>query len=166
MSDRVPRGLPTITAAILFVLAGCETSITDADIRVVKITEVRDLSERQARDPGARILALIDPRSSKQFDVARIPGARNMKLPQVPERSAPDPSLAAYGHIIVYGDNPASASARAMTKRMMAVGYKGVRLFAGGLDEWLVAGYPIEPEDPPVEAEPPAPEPEAAAPPP
>jgi 3-mercaptopyruvate sulfurtransferase SseA len=30
-----------------------------------------------------------------------------------------------------------------MTKRLMVFGYDGVRLFAGGMSEWLRDGYPV-----------------------
>lgn len=157
----------TLAAAFSFSLfAGCETKITDSDIRFVKVAEVRDLTSRQARAPDSRLVALIDPRAAATFKSGHLPGARNLKLPQVPERSSPDPELASFKHLIVYGDNPGSVAARAMTKRMMAVGYKGVRLFAGGVEEWREAGYLTQESLRPTETATPDPNPAADLPPP
>lgn len=146
-------------AGIVFTV-GCAEHITDSDIKLVPVAEVRKLTLRQAEKPQDKILVLIDPRAGARFDAAHLPGARNLKLPQMPERSSRDPSIAVYEHIIVYGTDPGSAAARAMTKRMISVGYKGVRMFAGGTSEWKAQGYPLEVTPPPAPepAQPPDPE--------
>jgi rhodanese-related sulfurtransferase len=138
--------------ALAALLAGGCSGITDADIKQVDVDEVRTLTLRQAERPDTRLLILIDPRAKARYDAGRLPSARNLKLPQVPERSGTDPQIAAHRHIIVYGTDPGNAAARAMTKRMMSVGYDGVRLFAGGVREWEAMGYPVE-----VTPQPPAP---------
>lgn len=94
------------------------------------------------RDRGeADALLLIDPRSERRFAEAHIPGARNIRLPQVDPARDRDPGIERFRAIVVYGDDPASASARAMTKRLLAAGYRGVRLYAGGIKEWIGRGY-------------------------
>jgi len=125
-------------------MAGCQGRITDADIRNVEITEVRALTLRQERSPDERFVAIIDARSSARFADGHIPGARNLHLPDLPARGRKDPELSRYRHILVYGENPATPSARGMTKRLMTFGYKGVRMFGGGMSAWREAGYPIE----------------------
>jgi hypothetical protein len=55
-----------------------------------------------------------------------------------------DPRLARFKGLIVYGDDPGSGVARATTKRLMRTGYKGVKMFAGGLSEWKSAGLKLE----------------------
>ncbi|MFG0284074.1 MAG: rhodanese-like domain-containing protein [Phycisphaerales bacterium JB039] len=136
-------------------LGGCQGKVTDADIRFAELTEVRALTLQQQRDPGGRIVAMIDARSSARFAAGHIPGARNLRLPDLPRRGRKDPELDSYRHIIVYGENPSTPSARGMTKRLMVFGYDGVRLFAGGMSQWQSAGYPVA--TPPAEAEPASP---------
>jgi rhodanese-related sulfurtransferase len=121
-------------------LVGCE--ISDADIEFVSVAEVRQLQIQAEKDP--RALLLVDPRSKGAFDVARIPGAVNMEFRRDMEERGVDPKYKGYRNIVVYGNDPGSAVARGMTKRLMVVGYDDVRLFAGGLDEWRGMNYPIE----------------------
>jgi rhodanese-related sulfurtransferase len=132
------------------VLVGCE--ISDKDIEYIRAAELRQLTVKAESDASA--LLLVDPRSPTAFERARIAGAINMELrPDMVERGV-DPRLAGYDNIVVYGDNPGSVSARGMTKRLMAVGYDDVRLFAGGLDEWRAMQYPIESSEPGEAVEP------------
>lgn len=129
---------------LVFTLAGCQTNITDADIKTVKLAEVRELVSAQTSNPNSRAALFVYPRSSARFAQGHIPTSQNLKLPQFPERGTVDPELAAYRTIVVYGDDPADVAARAMTKRLMAIGYRRVRLFPGGLREWRGAGYRVE----------------------
>lgn len=151
-----------VALALVIALTGCETHINDRDIKTATLAQVRDAVDSNERSIST---ALIYPRSAERFARARIPGSMNLKLPQVPAKSTPDSDLQAYRQIIVYGDNPADVSARAMTKRLMAVGYKRVRLFAGGLNEWLTAGYEIDSDIAPREGQttPPEADPTGAA---
>jgi 3-mercaptopyruvate sulfurtransferase SseA len=136
---------------------GCERTTRDTDIKLISVGEVKHLIDQQGR--GNRdVVILIDPRPQKYYDQARLPGARHLILPDVPVRATTDPSITRYSNIVVYGDDPASATARGMVKRMMAVGYRGVRLFAGGVKEWTGRGYQTEGTGLPPAAEP-APEP-------
>lgn len=135
--------------SVIGLLAGCTTETRDTDIKLIDVGQVKSLMDRQARGQPNQLL-LIDPRPTKAFDAAHIPGANNLLLPRVDPKADRDPALMDKGLIVVYGNNPASASARGMTKRLMAVGYKGVRFFAGGLEEWQSRGYPVEPPQAPA----------------
>ncbi|GIW74061.1 MAG: hypothetical protein KatS3mg103_0583 [Phycisphaerales bacterium] len=57
---------------------------------------------------------------------------------------------------MVYAEGPGSVTSRAMTKRLLVLGYDQARLFAGGLVEWADAGFPIETGPPAFEVLPPA----------
>lgn len=129
-------------AAVVLVgaLGGCE--ISDKDIKYVGVAEVRQLQTRAEREP--RTLLLVDPRSPAAFAKERLPGAMHMEFRSDMKDRGVDPRLAAHRNIVVYGDNPGSAAARGMTKRLMHVGYDGVRLFAGGIEEWKSMRYPLE----------------------
>jgi 3-mercaptopyruvate sulfurtransferase SseA len=141
---RLNRLFPWLVLAGIALAGGCAPNITDADIKPIPIAELRKLTLRQAQKPQDKIVVLIDPRAAARFDAGHLPGARNLKLPQVPELSSRDPALAAYDHIVVYGTDPASAAARAMTKRLIRVGYDEVRMFPGGTMEWVEKGYALE----------------------
>ncbi len=73
-----------------------------------------------------------------------MPGAVNLRLPDVREDDPKAPELKQYSRLIVYGDNPGTAVARAMFKRLHAVGYGGVKFYAGGLEEWTRSGGRVE----------------------
>lgn len=100
--------------------------------------------EKAAREGDGGTVLLVDPRHPRDFEAGRIPGARNLRLSEVPPESRVDRSLDRYGTIVVYGNDPASASARAMTKRLLAIGYSSVRWFPGGLEEWKAFGGEVE----------------------
>jgi 3-mercaptopyruvate sulfurtransferase SseA len=164
MTRRPARTTPAllIAAALAFLGAGCQRETRDTDIKLIRIAEVKHLADRQGRE-GGHLLLLVDPRPAKYYDQAHLPGARNLRLPQFDPKANVDPALDRFGTIIVYGDNPASPEARGMTKRLMAIGYGGVRLFAGGMREWMARGYPLDGHGhPPAPA--PAPEAPVAAP--
>jgi len=124
--------------------------IADDKIRNITVAELSQLYEKKASDSD--LLVLIDPRSKKAFDRAHIPGARHLTLPQVPPNSTRDPEIARHANIVVYGENPATPTALAMTKRLLAAKYENVRHYAGGLSEWKLRGFPVEeaPEVPPA----------------
>lgn len=148
-------------ASVAGLLAGgCSVETRDTDIKLISVGEVKALWDRQNSGKPDQIL-LIDPRPTKHYQAGHIPGAKNILLPQVDPKGDREPYIAGNDLIVVYGNDPASAAARGMTKRLMAVGYKGVRFFAGGMKEWRERGYPVK-SDP--AAEPPN-APEAPAPP-
>jgi 3-mercaptopyruvate sulfurtransferase SseA len=163
-----PTRLVLATALLCLVvwcLGGCDRTTRDTDIKLISVSEVKTLLDQKTRGKSDAVI-LIDPRPRKYFDQARIPTARHLTLGNVSVRASVDPSISRHSVIVVYGDDPASASARGMTKRLMAVGYRGVVLFAGGMKEWRQRGYPVEGTGPPPEATPPAPaEPPAPEPP-
>jgi rhodanese-related sulfurtransferase len=126
--------------AVIAALAGCENTTRDTDIRPVRLSELRTLLDRE-RAGDRNVILLIDPRPEKRFAEGHIPGARNIRLPQIDPKRDRDPFIESHEQIVVYGDDPASASARGMVKRLLASGYKRVRLYAGGLGEWVSRGY-------------------------
>jgi 3-mercaptopyruvate sulfurtransferase SseA len=144
----------TLTAAasglLLGCLVGCDRKVKDTDIKIVSVSDVKLMVDRGQRNP-AEVL-LVDPRPAKYYEQGHVPGARNIQLPQIDPKDSLDPGISRYNAIVVYGDDPGSAVARAMTKRLLAAGYDGVRFFAGGVKEWAKR-YPLEPARPPVQPE-------------
>ncbi len=118
-------------------LAGCSNKVSDRDIQTIELAEARRLH-------GASNSRFVDPRSSDEFVQAHIRGALNLQVAQVTElKTDMEPSVARAKTVVVYGNNPGTASARVIAKRLMAAGHKGVRLYLGGLDEWRANRLPI-----------------------
>jgi rhodanese-related sulfurtransferase len=120
---------------------GCQQSTTDKSIRVVSVSEVRRLMAEGEKSPQR--VVLVDPRAVEDFEAGHIPGARNVRLSEVPSAQSPRKPLSGFETIVVYGENPGSASARAMTKRLLGNGYESVKFLAGGLEEWEAQGGPV-----------------------
>lgn len=129
-------------AGLLGGIVGCERKTRDTDIKIISLAEMKHLLDQEAAGSRGEIV-LIDPRPPRAFQEGHIPGARNVQLPQVDIRASRDPSIERHRHIVVYGEDPGSAVARGMTKRMLAVGYRGVRLYAGGMREWRSRGFEV-----------------------
>lgn len=119
-----------------------QNRIADDKIKNITVAELSQLYARTASEPD--LLVLIDPRSPKAFKAAHVPGAKHLPLPQVPPNASRDPAIERHANIVVYGDNPATPTALAMTKRLLAAKYESVRFYAGGLSEWKLRGFPVE----------------------
>lgn len=151
------------TAAVLVgtagigLLVGCDTGITDADIDNITLTELRLLWLEQQEKPDEPLLLLIDPRRRDAFEGSRLPGAVHVTLPDLALQQESDPTVDVYDRIVVYAEGPGALSGRAMTKRLLVLGYGQTRLFGGGVVEWADAGFPIESGVPTNEPEAPTP---------
>lgn len=132
-----------LTVSVLCVLAGCAKHTTDADIENISLTELRSLLDRASESSDGRLLLLIDPRAPASFELAHIRGARNVQLSDIPLEPRL-PEVESFDELVVYGDNPASGPAIAMTKRLIAAGYDDPRMFRDGLDAWRRAGFGVE----------------------
>ncbi len=132
--------------AVSGLIPGCvgPRRVSDRDIRVVSMSQVASLMDAQASEPGERKLLLIDARSREKYEAGHIPGARHMLLSAVNPDMKRDKWMDSFDDIVVYADNPGSASPRALVKRMMRMRYDDVRLFPGGYDQWTKAGLPTE----------------------
>lgn len=141
-SARIPLVVALGIGLLCALLAGCGKGVSEATIEFVSIDQVRELQVEQAAEP--RTMLLIDPRSPRKYAAAHIPGALSVQLPEIQQFGGRDARLNGYANLVVYGENPASPTARAMTKRLLAIGYETVRLYAGGIEEWMDADMPVE----------------------
>lgn len=121
---------------------GCGPDTTDNDIEFITTADVRRLTLNA--ETSSKSLLLIDPRAPKDFAEGHLPKARNMELTLIEYDGSTKKWIEAYSDIVVYGDDPGSSVAKAMTKRLLHVGYDDVRMYAGGMLEWKKAGFPIE----------------------
>jgi rhodanese-related sulfurtransferase len=124
----------TALAGSGLVLASCGPTVSDRNIKMISLEQVRTYHVRQREDD--RIMVLIDPRASSDYQRAHIPGARNMHLPDFKRGEPRNPELEAFRHIVVYGQHAGDYFAPGVTKRLLELGYDGVVFYAGGLDEW------------------------------
>lgn len=125
-------------------LGACTKQVTDEDIRNIGLADVRQISAGERSG-----VVLIDPRTPERFAEGHIPGAVNIQLMAIDPKGRKIPLLDNSSEIVVYGGDPGSPVARAMTKKLITAGYKRVRFYAGGLDEWTQTGElasDLEPE--------------------
>ena len=133
-------------------MVGCSKSnISDRKIQYIDLPRAVELFDQQKRENDTALF--IDARNPERFAAGHIPGARNMRTPDVDLRYGTDPALERYKYLIVYGENPGTASVNAMAKRLIEVGYNGfvkkrVKVFPGGWEEWEITGLPIEADEP------------------
>jgi rhodanese-related sulfurtransferase len=133
-------------------MVGCSKSnISDRKIQFIDLPRAVELFDQQKRENDTALF--IDARNPERFAAGHIPGARNMRTPDVDLRYGTDPALERYKNLIVYGENPGTASVNAMAKRLIEVGYNGfvkkrVKVFPGGWEEWEITGLPIEADEP------------------
>lgn len=138
-SGRPPTSVITsiLMSLILTCLAsvsGCQTEpkINDGDLIAVSDTELNEL-RMQSRRPTI----MLDPRSAARFETGHLPGAVNIPLPEI---GPGDPRLPADSVIVVYGATYDDPTAVAAAKKLMREGYEEVRLYRGGIDEWVRRG--------------------------
>jgi len=140
---------------VILGLGGCKGDLSDKKIEFIDLNRAMELYDEGKGDSEA--VLFIDVRKHERFAEGRIEGARNIRVNEIDLRYDADPELLKYDNLVVYGENPGSASARAMAKRMIQGGYNTmlkdrVRLFLGGWVVWESTGLPFD-VDPDVESE-------------
>lgn len=137
----------------IITLGGCRGSVSDKKIEFIDLNRAMELYDEGLEDDEA--VLFIDVRKTERYNAGHILGARNIRVNEIDLRYDADPELLKYDNLVVYGENPGSASARAMAKRMIEGGYNTmlkdrVRLFLGGWVVWDSTGLPsgvVEVED-------------------
>lgn len=133
-------------------MIGCmKSNISDKKIQYIDLARAVDLFEQQKKENDTALF--IDARKPERFAEGHIPGARNMRTPDVDLRYGTDPALERYKNLIVYGENPGTATVNAMAKRLIEAGYNGfvkkrVKVYPGGWEEWEITGLPVESDTP------------------
>ncbi len=131
-------------------LGGCnridDTSVLKDSYEVTDVG--RAIEKGRTSGSGASTL-IMDVRTPEKYAEGHIPGAKNIRLPQIDPKER-DPDIDKYGEIIVYDQNRGSASGMAVSKRMLMVEYDDVHLFVEGFDAWKAAGLPVETGSKPV----------------
>jgi rhodanese-related sulfurtransferase len=77
-----------------------------------------------------------------EYRTTRIPGS--LRISTIVEAlEALDPK----DEIVLYDSGPSCTASRMACRILKARGYESVRRYAGGLEEWASAGYPLEGEN-------------------
>lgn len=88
---------------------------------------------------------LVEALPESMYRQGHLPGAVNVPPPKVSELAPellPDKSAL----IVVYCANPTCTSSEYVARALAAQGYTNVMVYAGGKEEWIAAGLPLEQE--------------------
>jgi rhodanese-related sulfurtransferase len=111
-------------------------TVSDKDVELIDYPDVvKLLADRKSR------VVLVDVRAPEKFAVEHIPGAVNIKLPDMGPN---DKRLAEAKTIVVYDDGTGFSLSNAGAKRLLWHEYKNVYDFRGGLNLWKKSGGATE----------------------
>lgn len=141
-SCRYLAQLPKIAALVLLTLfiGACKNDVSDRNIAAVDLPTVRRAID--STKPGEFVI--VDARTPQQFDAGHLPKAINVPITALPDGGRPPASVERAKQVIVYGEDPGSAFATGIAKRIYLSGQKKVRVFRGGYKAWVQAGERVE----------------------
>jgi rhodanese-related sulfurtransferase len=96
-----------------------------------------------AAEIKAGAVTVVDALGGEYYAKQHLPGAIALVEADVdrlaptllPDRAAP---------IVTYCSNPACPNSQRVADRLTALGYTNVRKYAGGIEDWVGAGLPVE----------------------
>ena len=103
-----------------------------------------DREELKAKLDAGESFRLVMTLHAWAFRAQHIPGSEHF--------DTPEETLAGLGRddeIVVYCSDPACVASQFAYKALVEAGYTNVRRYAGGLSDWVAAGYPLEGENAP-----------------
>ena len=106
------------------------------------LVEIDRESLRRKLESGGE-LVLVDALGPISYAAAHLPGAINIppeRVDELAERRIPHLDT----EVVVYCMNPGCESSVSVASRLLEVGYRNVRHYAGGKEEWIAAGLPLE----------------------
>jgi rhodanese-related sulfurtransferase len=113
---------------------GCQDQIktSDEDLKQLQYAQTVDMLQNTKKPT-----VLLDPRPAAKFEKAHLPGAINIPMPDL---IAGHPDLAKAKNIVVYAGGWSDYLSSAAAKKMIALGYKNVFDFRGGIEQWKAEG--------------------------
>jgi rhodanese-related sulfurtransferase len=105
------------------------------DMRLISMQELKEKLDRG--DP----LKLVNALGEWEYRAKHIPGSLHFPTPEETLRG-----LGRDDEIVVHCSNPSCMASVALYQLLERNGYRNIRRFAGGLQEWEEAGYPLEGE--------------------
>jgi rhodanese-related sulfurtransferase len=125
---------PALLLAVCLTATGCQDQIKTSDEDLKQLTYAQAVDLLQNTKKAA---VLLDPRPPAKFEKAHLPGAINIPMPDL---IAGHPDLARAKSIIVYGAGWSDYLSSAAAKKMIALGYKNIYDFRGGIEQWKAEG--------------------------
>jgi len=154
-AGRILRQALALGALSLIVAAAVQFPLVQRFVR----GEFRESFFQAAEFPGIRLVTLaeaeelwasgaaviLDARAAGFFDQGHIPGARNVSAAE-PGQALPAGlrGAAKDGALLVYCEGGDCQSSLALAKRLHDEGFRDIRVFSGGFEEWTKAGLPEE----------------------
>jgi rhodanese-related sulfurtransferase len=99
---------------------------------------IQELKAKLDRGDGFKVVMTL---GEWEYRTTHIPGSTRISTVQE-ALEALDPK----DEIVLYDSGPTCTASRMAFKVLKAHGYERVRRYAGGLEEWADAGYPLEGE--------------------
>jgi rhodanese-related sulfurtransferase len=96
--------------------------------------------EFQRKLESGERLVIVDALAPMSFAHSHLPGAINMPPERVEAKRIPDRDA----EIVVYCANPECGSSIDTARRLLELGFKNVRHYPGGKNEWRSLGLPLE----------------------
>jgi rhodanese-related sulfurtransferase len=109
---------------------------------VAVLTEISRDQLRQKIESGAPFV-LVDALAPMSFAHSHLPGAINLPPEWVDERG-PRRIPALNAEVVVYCASSTCESSVEVGERLIELGYRNVRHYAGGKKDWVDAGLPLE----------------------
>ena len=97
-----------------------------------------ELKARIDRGDDFKLVMVLGP---WEYQAKHIPGSINLFAPEMIGEL-----LSADDDIVVYCTNEICAASRYAYRKLISLGYRQVRRYSGGLEQWEAAGYPLEGE--------------------
>jgi len=101
------------------------------------------LEALQALLPASQSLRIVEVLPRESFDAGHLPGAENLPLgglDQAGRALVPDREQL----VVLYCSGPTCNNSHLAARRLTELGYRNVRVFAGGKAAWRDAGLPLE----------------------
>ncbi len=143
MRCSVSNGIQLLSLLFLAVLlvVGCskEIRVDDGDLVFVGRPDIQKAMEEV--DLGdENHLVVVDPRRAERYQAGHLASAINIPLPSA---VAHDLRIRRAKVIYVYGEFSHDPLAKAMCKKLLALGYGDVRMYEGGLEDWRAGRLPL-----------------------
>ncbi len=113
-------------------------SNTDEEDLLVKVISREELKEKLDRGDDFKLVMTL---SDWAFQAKHIPGSLHIDKPEKAS-SLLDPQ----DEIVVYCSNVVCTASQMAYHYLTSKGYQNVRRYAGGIEDWELAGYPLEGE--------------------
>ncbi|MBI5686886.1 MAG: rhodanese-like domain-containing protein [Verrucomicrobia bacterium] len=154
MNSGIARRLGLEAAAILVAAGALGLAFNALSPRGIAITRPLTLRELDARylsaeetralfDAGQTIF--LDVRRARLFATGHIAGALNLPAEEFTKRFAEfAPMLPRETEILIYCDSKHCELSRQVAGQLGQLGYRSVKIFYHGWDEWQQRGWPVE----------------------